>query len=172
MAYLIIFLSIALIVGSFAWIIPSPYEKQLAAMRTRALEAGFRPKFVKFDSFLSMFPRGRNLGFQDPRRQLVRYYWQGKAGKAANNHLILGLLEGEKAGFVEVLNGSLEKSAESSKLQELAAQLSAEFEGLMALEIIDREGERMFSLYWPEKGSLADVSFEGLAIQELQSISI
>jgi hypothetical protein len=194
MAFLIIGMSFALIVGSLMWMLPSPKEMLLAKLRDNAIEAGFRPKFIKLDDLVSQLPKAlqikkSNINKKEDR-QLLRYSWQGASPIKGQRELIFIFSELstmnkrtlDKSNLVDdslaqntlevvISNDEIIDQTEWNTYQktiENALAVASYLEGLLAIELIDVKGKRHISLYWSEQGNIAKIDFRSQQIQALQ----
>lgn len=172
MVYLIIGMSFALIVGSLMWMLPSPTEKRVAALRANAAAANFHPKFIKFENYLSLIPSSLKAQQKKPEQQLLRYFWQGKSPLNINRHLQFVFSE-QKDILSLRINGvelTAEQKQQSQEKIQLALAAAHYFEGLLALDCKDEDGKRLLSLYWPETGDTQLIDFKSQQIQALQTL--
>lgn len=176
LAYFMIALSIALIIGSWMWLAPTVHQKKLAKLRQGALESGYKVKFVSRESYLEMAkPHTKRQVVSD--KQIVRYTFtnqgsnQFAAKKPTQKLLFLFDAEGRVSGFF--LDG---KEMDLSKIAEFAIEmswlesLSQHFKDLLAVELIGYKGCRSLSLYWQEQGELEQTRFNLDALEALKTV--
>lgn len=171
MAYLIIGMSFALIVGSLMWMLPSPNEKRLAALRANAAAAHFHLKFIKFENYLFLIPAAIKAQQKKPENQLLRYFWQGPSPIQNNRHFLFVFSEQKEVLSFRV-NGLDANPAQKEQFQDklqIAISAANYFQGLLALECKDEQGKRLISLYWPESGDIEEIDFKSQQIQALQA---
>lgn len=171
MAYLIIGLSFALIVGSLMWMLPSPNEKRLAKLRANAAAAGFHPKFIKFENYVQLIPSQLKNKQTKPQQPLLRYFWEGQSPLSYSRTLLCVFSEHKELLSLRVdgRDADAELQAKFAESIKLALDAANYFQGLLALECKDTEGKRLLSLYWPESGDIASIDFNSLQIQALQT---
>lgn len=175
LAYFMIALSIALIIGSWMWLAPTVHQKKLAKLRQSALESGYKVKFVKRESYQEMAkPYTKRQTISE--EQIVRYTFtnqgsnQFAAKKPAQKLLFLFDTEGRVLTFF--LD---EQEMDLSKLTEFAIDMNwlesitQHFNGLLALELIGHKGCRSLSLYWQEQGKLEQIRFNLEALESLKT---
>lgn len=176
LAYFMIALSIALIIGSWMWLAPTVHQKKLAKLRQSALESGFKVKFVKRESYREMAkPYTKRQTISED--QIVRYTFTNQGSnqfadkKTVQKLLFLFSEEGGVLAFF--LDG---KEMELSKLTEFAIEmnwlqsLAQHFKDLLAVELIGHKGCRSLSLYWQEQGELEQTRFNLEALEALKTV--
>ncbi len=167
MVYLIIFCAIALVLGSWMWVMPSPREKALATLRQNAIMAGFQVKFVTADSYQALLGTARASLQTKPQSQIVRYSWQGKSpnphGKEKHQLCVFS-----EDGQMLVKQERISGGTASEEFQRAAQALAAELEGLLAVEVQEDESKRLLSFYWLEQGNVAKTDFHSSAFEQLK----
>ena len=160
-----ILLPILFIIGSLMWVMPSPRQREIAALRKKAITAGFSVKFVAYEDYEALF-NFELKGVQVPStKQIVRY------------RLNRVLEEGEALQESEISNqqnfaifspeGALSEHSMFAGAFSEAVLLgfSSKMEGLLAI-IWD---ESSLSLYYLELGDLKGFDFEDLKQQFLNA---
>ena len=169
MSYLIIFTCLALVIGSWMWLMPSPREKALADLRQKAINKGFQPKFVNLESYQSLIGKELAKAQGKPESQIVRYSKQGKDKTKVKDSRNLWVFSPERT----ILSATNLETGDP--LSEEAAQaglaLAEILSGLLALEVQDDSGRRRLSFYWLEQGDLSNVTFDSEQLEALQNLS-
>lgn len=173
LAYLMITIAIALILGSWMWLMPTPYEKKIAILRQKAINVGFYPKFMSLKSYTKWL--GKDLVKQQglSEAQIVRYTWQGASPKRFSQKSRNLLLVFDKYKNIISYQLELEMIPEEQwpqypELMRTAKALADCIEGILALECIDKEGKRRVSFYWSEAGDVAKLDFADDVFTALQ----
>jgi len=175
LAYFMIAISIALIIGSWMWLAPSVHQKKIARLRQKALEAGFRVKFVKRESYLE-FAKPYAKKQTIPDTQIVRYSYtaQENAGLSAKKpaQKLLLLFNADASVLAFLVDG---KEVSLEQLNNFGIQLShleslaQSFKGVLAIELSGQKGRRSLSFYWQEEGELDQLQFNSEAMQALKT---
>jgi hypothetical protein len=170
MAYFMIFFSIALIIGSWMWISPSPQQKRLARLRQRALLDGFRAKFISHEQYKKLV--GKSYARQKPEeQQIVRYGFQSKRQGLSRlpsvNFLLILDSSGALIEFQDKGEAGQTTPSYQEELAQLAQELATSFEGLLALEFMSLQGNLLINLYWQELGNLDEIDFKQPALTRL-----
>lgn len=173
LAYVMIAIAIALILGSWMWLMPTPYEKKIAILRQKAINAGFYPKFMSLVHYTNWLDKDllKQQGAQDA--QIVRYTWQGASPKRFARKPRNLLLVFDKDKKIVSFQLNLEALPENQWLQypelmNVAKALASCIDGLLALECVDAEGKRRVSFYWSESGDVAKLDFTAAVFVALQ----
>lgn len=169
MVYFIIFCAIALILGSWMWVMPTPREKALATLRQKAIMAGFQVKFVTAETYQNLLGTPASKLQPQPQTQIVRYSWQGKSPNsrsAKEKHQLCVFSEDAKLLAKEERIGG---GTASETFQSATQALAEELEGLLAVEVQDTDSKRRLSFYWLEQGNVARVDFHSSIFEQLKT---
>jgi len=165
MAFIIaLVISVAFFIGSWMWIMPSLQEKQLGALRQRASMAGFRVKFITFDTYQKLIGKQTQRQQVQPVSQIVRYSktWTNESKvKQLDCHYQLVLSDSRE---LLALNLNQQQIPESrwpihEALISSVLALAALMDGLLAVGFQRIDSHCDLSLYWLEQGKIEKVSF-------------
>lgn len=168
-------ITLAFFIGSWMWVMPTRQQKRLAALRQRAIVAGFRVKFISLDDYQQLLGKDALVQQTVAQRQMVRYSksWPKAANlKLPDCHFQLVLSESGTPLTLKINQQLLSETQWPSQRVWIQSVLDVAqmMEGLEAV-VFQRIGNHCdLSFYWQEQGDFEKVDFKAPVFESLLQV--